>query len=265
MLGKISTHADITTSTLTSTVDAETWAWNWASENIWAEEIEVHMTAREKKEARIAALIAEQSARAEAKQAQLKALKKAKKEADKATKVVLQEAVKMATETATVELSKSERAKLVSSAMMDIQIINSDDNVFLTMGPIGATISMVETFTGKTGNINRKKVELKTVTIGPLPVLACTGISARFLKSGLRSTTTEKDGLWFLEYESGSVQSELEQRNRISIVLDELIKDGCIDSPLYVKLNILADKPAKQYKAKSRNTKNDHSNMRIRF
>jgi hypothetical protein len=98
--GKDSTHADsaatkakpkLTLLVETPEEQAEDWAWSWARCNFWTDQ-EQTMTVREQREARLATMLAEQSARAAAKEIRLKEEQLAKKEADKATKAKLLQA-----------------------------------------------------------------------------------------------------------------------------------------------------------------------------
>ncbi len=237
------------------------------------------MTARELREARIAEQIAIQKARIAEKINRVKEAKAAKKKADKATKAKLVEATAVATvaaveaETEQLTISKADRAKLISAIMEEVQTISTDSTVFMTMGLPTATISMVEKYTGKTCIIKNKSYEVKKIMVGPLPVLACTSISARFLKGGLRCNTVEQNDAWFVEFESHSIQSTQEQRDRIATVIDELIAHGCfggvadvlanVNTQFKAKLYVPADKPVKPRKVKSRD--NGLEMLRVRF
>ncbi len=266
---KAATHADINASHSKSLLAAtpkdeaaEAWAMAWAAENIWAEvqtaEVEKRMTAKEQKEADIAATVAKQNARIAEKEAKAKAAKQAKKESDKATKAKIQAAKDEAATVEKAQMTKAERTRMVESAMESLKmVLSADDKVFLEMGPTSASISMVELYTGKTCEIKRKSVELKTMAIGPLPVLACAAISERFIKTGVRSSTVERDGAWFIEFDSTSVQSEQEQRSRVSIVLEELIQHDCfpaaddIATKFHVKLSVPAPQQKKRKQEKT--------------
>ncbi len=204
------------------------------------------MTIREQKEARLAAMVAANEARIKEEQAKAaKAKAKAKAAKDKkaaeaaAVAAPVQAVAALAEEVvaapAVLNLSeRTDRIKLMSSFLEeDARSVTFNNRPCVSIASSTATIFMVEAFTGKslevkgkTADGKRKTVELKNVQIGPMPVLACESISGRFMKGGIRCSTTEKEGKWFLEFECQATQSKNEQLERIYVVLDELIQHG---------------------------------------
>ncbi len=283
LLCKSTTHADNAMAPeaappTSAEVDSETWAWSWSASNIWVAEAEELMSARDKKEARIAARMAEEQARFEAKEAKLKAAKQAKAETSKATKVRLQEATVAAiaaptTEAQAVTFSKADRTAAIVEALEMIRTIKDKDRSYYSFGPSDAAISMVERYTGKTCEIKRKQVELKTTCIGPLPVLACTAISELLLKkTGVRCSAVEKNGTWYVEFDTTATPSSHEQCDRFSAILDVLLEHGCfaaedtvqdICAKFQAKLYLPADKAPKQRKQTKKDVSDAH--VRVRF
>jgi hypothetical protein len=289
VLRKSSTHADnamapsaddATAPSAAEEVDPETWAWSWSASNIWAAEVEESvveepMSARDKKEARIAARIAEEKARTEAKEAKVKAAKQAKAEASKTTKVLLQAATTAAATAASVAtdaptFSKAVRSAAIASALEQLHTIESKDRSYFSFGTSNAAIAMVEVYTGKTCEIKRKQVALKTTRIGPMPVLACTAISELLLKkTGVRCSIVEKTGEWYVEFDSTASPSSHEQCDRLSAVLDVLLEHGCFAAEETVQ-DICAKFQAKLYLPVSvapkqrKQTKKDVGEARVR-
>jgi hypothetical protein len=239
--------------------DAETWATAWGQAVFWSDNL-ANLTVKNMKEANLYATTAVQNAKIardtaiarevkQAKQMEADARKKlaqaqkAEKEAEEkkaaaarvtaAAARVAKEKAEAANSVEPVDTSvsadpstKAGRAKMVSSALDNMRTVDANGRSYLVMRTSSATISMVEAFAGKTCEVKHKTVELKTVRIGPIPVLACDSISGRFMKSGIRCSVPEKDGEWFIEFDCQNTQSKKEQAERVSIVLDELIQHG---------------------------------------
>jgi hypothetical protein len=237
----------------------------------------VQLTVREQKEARKAERIQKEMERIAEKQAQQKMDKKAKAEAKKMVDKQIAEAkVNTPAVDAKSTMTKKELDALVLRVLSQVTIAGK---TFWSCGRSSADVKveMIERMEKQVRTVRQvsKTVDICTTRIGPMPMMSCSRISERFKKMGVRNVILEQEGSWFLEYDSGSGHCSQSINDRVTVVLDELIKtetfadcppamplDAHIRGTFNVKVSASAEKE-KQFKKKGKKERSDDMDFRV--